>query len=128
MFTKNSHQTGNDIKQAERHILNRWYPCSNPHTTPKLPTLIFGRGYPANSGDQWEIADSMVLRCKICFVDKQNINFFFNLRSKSSVKIMVYPWQNYILNTNRLSNISVGFITSDTHNKILNLKIPKVFK
>ena len=53
-----------------------------------------------------------------------------NLRSKSSVKIMVYPWQNYILNTNRLSNISVGFMDSDinnfkTHNKFL--KIPKVF-
>ena len=52
-----------------------------------------------------------------------------NLRSKSSVKIMVYPWQNYILNTNRLSNISVGFMDSDitlTNNKFL--KIPKVFE
>ena len=36
-----------------------------------------------------------------------------NLRSKSSVKIMVYPWQNYILNTNRLTTISVGFMDSD---------------
>ena len=128
MFTKNSHQTGNDIKQAERHILNRWYPCSNPHTTLQTSHTDF-RTWP--SGELWwsvgncgQYGTSMLN----LFCGQTKCKLFFNLRSKSSVKIMVYPWQNYILNTNRLSNISVGFITSDTHNKISNLKIPKVFK